>query len=53
LVSRKGCALIAEEEVEKDLHDLIFKTFMTMQCVFCAGVLCSEFLLIIYERTEF
>jgi len=46
--------LIAEEEVEKDLHNLIFnKWLMAMQCVlgplFCAGVLCSEFPLIIYE----
>lgn len=47
-------ALIAEEEVEKDLHDLMFsKWLMAVQCVlgplFCAGVLCSKFPLIIYE----
>lgn len=40
-------ALIAEEEVEKDLHELIFsKWLMAVQCVlgplFCAGVLCSK-----------
>ena len=51
-------ALIAEEEVEKDLHDLIFnKWLMAVQCVlgplFCAGVLCSKSLLIIYGGSLF
>lgn len=42
--------LIAEEEVEEGLHDLVFsKWLMAVQCVlgplFCAGVLFSEFAL--------
>jgi len=51
-------ALIAEEEVEKDLHDLIFNRWlMAVQCIlgplFCAGVLCSESPLIDDEGSLF